>query len=617
MVSLDDIRAAAEGLTGVAHRTPTERSETFTRQCGGEVWLKFENQQRTGSFKIRGAYTKIQSLTPAERAAGVVAPSAGNHAQAVAFAARSAGVDATVYMPEAASLAKVGATEGYGATVRLVGDSVEGSVEAARQAERDEGKTLVHPFDDEVVIAGQGTVGLEILEDVPDLDAVVVPLGGGGLLSGHRHRREDAAPGGARDRRRGGRLRALRRLARARHDHAGAADRDDRRRHRRQAPGRDHLRARARATSTTSSPSPTPRSARRSSSCSSARRPSSRAPARSRLAALLAGKVQAKRAVAVLSGGNIDTPLLMQVIRFGLTNAGRYLVIRTRLIDRPGQLMHLLKVLADSHINILVVSHHRESVDVAVAETGIELILETRDEAHAHEVVELVRRTAATPSRACTSRQAGTVPILLAGDLTHLLHQGAVVGRPQRRVGGAQHERDQRGVVAPDHVADDDQRRRRGRAITSRPVFVTGCGSSRSAFCHTSPKDASLSRPSSMRTPSRFGAPQLAHAHEVEAAVARRDHGRRRPQPVVQPGREQRQRGRGEAEDERRLVGQPPACTRRQPARDDGRQEDGAHEHGAGGGDAGRRAHRPRPRAITIRWTSLVPSPISSTFWSR
>ena len=164
MVTLDDIRAAAAGLSGVAHRTPTERSESFTRQCGGEVWLKFENQQRTGSFKIRGAYTKIQSLSPAERAAGVVAPSAGNHAQAVAFAARSAGVDATVYMPEAASLAKVGATEGYGATVRLVGDSVEGSVEAARQAVRDEGKTLVHPFDDEVVIAGQGTVGLEILD---------------------------------------------------------------------------------------------------------------------------------------------------------------------------------------------------------------------------------------------------------------------------------------------------------------------------------------------------------------------------------------------------------------------------------------------------------------------
>jgi threonine dehydratase len=111
------------------------------------------------------------------------------------------------------------------------------------------------------------------------------------------------------------------------------------------------------------------------------------------LAALLAGRVQARRAVAVLSGGNIDTPLLMQVIRFGLTNAGRYLVIRTRLVDRPGELMHLLQVIADAHVNILLVSHHRESVDVAVAETGIELILETRDEAHAHEIVELVRRS--------------------------------------------------------------------------------------------------------------------------------------------------------------------------------------------------------------------------------
>src|SRR6476660_5474681 len=146
--TFDDIQDAADALRGVAHRTTTERSETFSRPCAGDVFLKFENQQRTGSFKIRGAYTKIRSLTDAERTAGVVAPSAGNHAQAVAFAARSAGVDATVYMPEAASLAKVGATEGYGATVRLVGDSVEGSVEAARQAVHDEGRTLVHPFDD-------------------------------------------------------------------------------------------------------------------------------------------------------------------------------------------------------------------------------------------------------------------------------------------------------------------------------------------------------------------------------------------------------------------------------------------------------------------------------------
>jgi threonine dehydratase len=146
--TFDDIPAAADALRGVAHRTTTERSETFSRQCAGDVFLKFENRQKTGSFKIRGAYNRIRSLTDAERVAGVVAPSAGNHAQAVAFAARSAGVPATVYMPEAASLAKVGATEGYGASVRLVGDSVEDSVAAAVADAASDGRTLVHPFDD-------------------------------------------------------------------------------------------------------------------------------------------------------------------------------------------------------------------------------------------------------------------------------------------------------------------------------------------------------------------------------------------------------------------------------------------------------------------------------------
>ena len=390
MVTIDDIRAAAAGLEGVARRTPTERSETFTRQCGGEVWLKFENQQRTGSFKIRGAYTKIRSLSDAERAAGVVAPSAGNHAQAVAFAARSAGVDATVYMPEAASLAKVGATQGYGATVRLVGESVEESVAAARGAVESEGRTLVHPFDDEIVIAGQGTVALEILEDVPDLDCVVVPLGGGGLLSGIAIAVKTLRP----------EVRVIGVSAAGCAPYVGSLEHGTITpvpqtetiadgiavKH----PGeitfplvREYVDDVVTVTDAEISQTIVQLLERSKAVVEGAGAVG--------LAALLAGKVRAKRAVTVLSGGNIDTPLLMQVIRFGLTNAGRYLVIRTRLIDRPGQLMHLLQVIADNHINLLVVSHHRESVDVAVAETGIELILETRDEAHAHEVVELVR----------------------------------------------------------------------------------------------------------------------------------------------------------------------------------------------------------------------------------
>ena len=388
--TFDDIRAAADALHGVAHRTTTERSETFSRQCAGDVFLKFENRQKTGSFKIRGAYNKIRSLTDAERAAGVVAPSAGNHAQAVAFAARSAGVPATVYMPEAASLAKVGATEGYGASVRLVGDSVEDSVAAAVADAASDGRTLVHPFDDELVIAGQGTVGLEILEDVPDVDAIVVPLGGGGLLSGIalavKSQRPDVRVIGVEA------AGCAPYVASLEHGEIHPAAQTETIadgiavKH----PGeitfglvREHVDDVVTVTDAEIGMTIVQLLERTKAVVEGAGAVG--------LAALLAGRVQAKRAVAVLSGGNIDTPLLMQVIRFGLTNAGRYLVIRTRLTDRPGQLMHLLQVIADAHVNILLVSHHRESVDVAVAETGIELILETRDEAHAHEIVELVR----------------------------------------------------------------------------------------------------------------------------------------------------------------------------------------------------------------------------------
>jgi threonine dehydratase len=389
--TIEDIRAAAEALHGVAHRTTTERSETFSRECAGDVFLKFENRQKTGSFKIRGAYNRIRALTDAERAAGVVAPSAGNHAQAVAYAARSAGVPATVYMPEAASLAKVGATEGYGAAVRLVGASVEDSVAAAVADAAADGRTLIHPFDDELVIAGQGTVGLEILEDVPDADAIVVPLGGGGLLSGIalavKSQRPDVRVIGVEA------AGCAPYVASLEHGEIHPAAQTETIadgiavKH----PGeitfglvREHVDDVVTVTDAEIGMTIVQLLERTKAVVEGAGAVG--------LAALLAGRVQAKRAVAVLSGGNIDTPLLMQVIRFGLTNAGRYLVIRTRLADRPGALMHLLEVISNAHVNILLVSHHRESVDVAVAETGIELILETRDETHAHEIVELVRR---------------------------------------------------------------------------------------------------------------------------------------------------------------------------------------------------------------------------------
>ncbi|MBV9120202.1 MAG: pyridoxal-phosphate dependent enzyme, partial [Chloroflexi bacterium] len=181
-MTLPDIQAAAGRLAGVARRTPLEHSRTLSDMTGAEVFLKCENLQQTGSFKIRGAYNRLSALTPAERKYGVVAASAGNHAQGVALAARLLGVKATIYMPVTTPLAKIEATRGYGAEIRLEGGSYD---QAYAAAVAHGGKaTLIHAFDDEAVIAGQGTIGLEIVQDLPEVEAVVAPIGGGGLISG-------------------------------------------------------------------------------------------------------------------------------------------------------------------------------------------------------------------------------------------------------------------------------------------------------------------------------------------------------------------------------------------------------------------------------------------------
>ena len=183
-VGFADVQAARELLAGVVAQTPIAGSRDLTARCGGPVWLKCENLQRTGSFKIRGAYNRIARLDAAERARGVVAASAGNHAQGVALAARLVGITATVFMPIGAALPKVAATKGYGAEVVLHGMIWDEANEKAKELVRTEGLTYVHPFDDAQLIAGQGTLGLEIVQDWPEVDAVVVPIGGGGLISG-------------------------------------------------------------------------------------------------------------------------------------------------------------------------------------------------------------------------------------------------------------------------------------------------------------------------------------------------------------------------------------------------------------------------------------------------
>jgi threonine dehydratase len=184
LIGVEKVRTARETLIGVVRRTPLKHSRVLAQRCGVPVHLKCENLQRTGSFKIRGAYVRIQALSAAKRARGVVAASAGNHAQGVALAAAMLDTAATVFMPVAAALPKLAATRGYGAQVHLVGDVVEESMAAARRCAEDTGAVFIHPFDHPDVLAGQGTVGLEVLEQLPEVGTVLVPTGGGGLLGG-------------------------------------------------------------------------------------------------------------------------------------------------------------------------------------------------------------------------------------------------------------------------------------------------------------------------------------------------------------------------------------------------------------------------------------------------
>src|SRR4051812_32651974 len=184
MVGPGDVERAAQAVAGVARETPVLPAKRLARQVGGELWLKLENLQVTGSFKVRGAVNRPSALSDAERAAGVLAASAGNHAQAVAWAARRFGIKATLFMPAEAPLAKVAAVREYGGEVRLVDGMLEEAFAEARLEAAETGATFVHAFDDPDVIAGQGTIGLELLRQVPDIAEVVVPIGGGGLIAG-------------------------------------------------------------------------------------------------------------------------------------------------------------------------------------------------------------------------------------------------------------------------------------------------------------------------------------------------------------------------------------------------------------------------------------------------
>jgi threonine dehydratase len=377
--TLAEIQAARRTLAGVARVTPVVRSETLGRLAGREVRLKAETLQRTGSFKIRGAVVKLASLDRERRGAGVIAASAGNHGQAVAWAAREAGVHASVFMPADAPLAKIEATKDYGAEVVLTGSSLEDALAAATARAAETGATIVHPFDDPVVVSGQGTLGLELDEQLEEVQTVVVPVGGGGLASGIALALAELRP----EVRVAG-VQAERCAPFAGRPALGPTIADG---IAVKQPGQltQPILAERLAELVTVSDEEIAQAIvllleRTKLVVEGA--------GAAGVAAVLAGRVSGSGPVCVvLSGGNIDATLLMQVARFGLTQAGRHLVVRTRVSDRPGQLAALLTRLGAEGANVLAVEHRREGVQLAVTETGIELTLLTRDETHCEELM--------------------------------------------------------------------------------------------------------------------------------------------------------------------------------------------------------------------------------------
>ncbi|MEO3782501.1 threonine ammonia-lyase [Actinocorallia sp. B10E7] len=391
-VTLDAIRRAEEGLRDVIVRTPLLHSRYLSELVGGPVHLKCENVQRTGSYKIRGAYTRISRLSPEERSRGVVAASAGNHAQGVALAASLLGCKATIFMPAGAPLPKVEATRAYGAQIIYPGDSVDACLPAAQKYAEENGAVFIHPFDHPDIVAGQGTLGLEILQECPDVRTVVTAVGGGGLASGLGV----ALKGGGFT----GSLLGVQAKRAAAFPPSLAAGRpvgitpsptmaDG------IAVGRPgELTFELVSEYVDSVVTVSEESISRAMLLSLERAKQVVEPAGAASIAALLEHTYAMRppVVAVLSGGNIDPLLLSKVLRHGLATAGRYMVVRVRLTDRPGALVRLLSELADLGVNVLDVVHERVAARLHLEDAEVVLHLETRGPEHSEEVVGRLRK---------------------------------------------------------------------------------------------------------------------------------------------------------------------------------------------------------------------------------
>jgi len=393
MLELAAILDARDRVRETSRHTPLEYSYTYSSMTGADVHLKLENFQRTGAFKIRGATNRIATLSEAQKDAGVVTASAGNHAQGVALAATRSGVDATIVMPEHAPISKVKATRSYGGEVVLAGADYSEAAERAHEIEREERRTYVHAFDDEYVMAGQGTIGLEILEDCPTVETVVVPIGGGGLISGIATAIKEQKPDT--------------RVIGVQAEGASSAATSLEKGERISLDGVDTIADGIATRSVGERTFPIiqeyvdevvtvsdPEIAVALVYLLERSKTVVEGAGAVALAALLFDKfdyADGETIVTALCGGNIDLNTLTNVIIRGLVETGRYLKIRTVLKDRPGALEDLLEIFTAHRANIYAIHHDRTSRDVEMSDTEVEIELEMRGPDHVDEFLSALR----------------------------------------------------------------------------------------------------------------------------------------------------------------------------------------------------------------------------------
>ncbi len=396
---MEKIEEAGRRLAGTAYHTPLDYSTSFSGISGAGVYIKLENMQKTGSFKIRGAYNKVISLVRAGHSRGVIAASAGNHAQGVAFAATRAGLSSIIVMPAGAPISKIMATQSYGAEVVLAEGGYDQAYTLALELQEKNGAAFVHSFNDPEVIAGQGTIALELLKDMPDIGAAIIPVGGGGLIAGVsyalKHLKPDIHVIGVQAAGAPAMYRSFRESSLLEIEGAGtfadgiAVGK----------PGsltfpiiRDHVDEMVTVDDEEIAGAILLLLERSKIVAEGA--------GAAALAALLYRKIRpagVKTAV-LLSGGNIDANILSMIIERGLAKTGRYVRLRALMTDRPGNLCRLLTLVAAARANVISILHDRIKPDVPLRQAEVQLILETRDEGHINDILSLLSRHGYAPA---------------------------------------------------------------------------------------------------------------------------------------------------------------------------------------------------------------------------